>query len=64
MEGFNEWNGAIPFRDAKPCKQWLASDRVGISTRPVDVRYGERVQSIELSLVDLDFKKDIWNQTN
>lgn len=58
MEGFNEWNGAIPFKGREALvNSGLPLIASVYSTRPVDVRYGERVQSIELSLVDLDFKK-------
>lgn len=58
MEGFNNWNGTIPFKG----KEALATSGLPLiasvlSTRPIDVRYGERVQSIELSLVDPEFKK-------
>ncbi len=58
MEGFNEWNGTIPFKGREAlANSGLPLIASVLSTRPIDVRYGERVQSIELSLVDLDFKK-------
>ncbi|WMW81149.1 FtsX-like permease family protein [Undibacterium cyanobacteriorum] len=58
MEGFNNWNGAIPFKGREALvNSGLPLIASVYSPRPVDVRYGERVQSIELSLVDLDFKK-------
>lgn len=58
MEGFNNWNGAIPFKGREALvNSGLPLIASVYSPRSVDVRYGERVQSIELSLVDLDFKK-------
>lgn len=58
IEGFNSWNGGTSFQARKALVDsglpLLASV---YSTHSIDVRYGERVQSIELSIVDPDFRK-------
>ncbi len=58
LDGFNGWSGGTSFQARKAMvDSGLPLIASVYSTQSVDVRYGERVQSIAISLVDLDFKK-------
>lgn len=58
VEGFYKWSSGTSFQARKAMvESGLPLIASVYSPRTVDVRYGERVQSIELSLVDPDFRK-------
>lgn len=58
IEGFGGWNSGTSFQ----ARQAMVESGLPLiasvySPQSIDVRYGERVQSIEISLVDPDFRK-------
>lgn len=58
IEGFNGWNSGTSFQARKAMvESGLPLIASVYSPQWIDVRYGERVQSIEISLVDPDFRK-------
>jgi putative ABC transport system permease protein len=58
VEGFHGWNSGTSFQARKAMvNSGLPLIASVYSSHSIDVRYGERVQSIELSLVDPDFRK-------
>ncbi len=58
MDGFGGWNSGTSFQARKAMvESGLPLIASVYSPQSIDVRYGERVQSIEISIVDPDFRK-------